>query len=129
MYRSNEGQDIEKVELRRRLQVVEAEIVRLKEERREKGFWTKQRKLSFGKELALLTFVLLLGLSLLFLPVLGLGIKEEAYHRRNAILYSVNHFHSSRVSVRCEAGACQGRDNLGHYVILRCDQRRCWRVW
>jgi hypothetical protein len=33
------------------------------------------------------------------------------------------------VNVRCEVSSCQGRDNQGHYVILHCDSRRCWRVW
>lgn len=50
-YRENEGGDMEKEELRRKLEEAEREIQRLQERRRENGFWTKKRRSRSGKKL------------------------------------------------------------------------------
>jgi hypothetical protein len=128
-YRENEGGDMEKEELRRKLEEAEREIQRLQERRRENGFWTKKREITIGQEAALCIAATCYVMGLLFLYVDFSGEEHTALVRRNAVVYSVNYFRSSRVNVRCDDSSCQGRDNQGHYVILHCDSVRCWRVW
>lgn len=128
-YRENGGEGMEKEELRRKLEEAEREIQRLQERRRENGFWTKKRRLTFAQEATFIASVSLYVIGLLNLFLVFSGEEHTALVRRNAVVYSVNYFRNSRVNVRCDNNSCQGRDNQGHYVILHCDSVRCWRVW